>query len=58
MNKKLTKVLKDANETLKKNKIFLNYQIKVDGDFTSEYNEVRLANAKSGSIFPISSETS
>lgn len=53
MNKKLSKAIKEANENLKKNKIFRNYQISVDGDFTSEYNEVRLANAKSGRIFPI-----
>lgn len=52
MNKKLEKTLKEANIKLKKEKIFLNYQITIDGDFTNEYNEVHLEN-KRGSRFPI-----
>ena len=52
MEKKLEKALKDANKKLKERKYFVNYQIEIDGDFTSEYNEIRLAN-KDGQCFPI-----
>lgn len=44
MNKKLAKTLKDANKKLKEEKYLVNYQIAIDGDFTSEYNEIRLEN--------------
>ena len=40
--RKLEKVLKDANETLKKEKYLMNYQIVINGNFSSKYNEVRL----------------
>ncbi len=42
MNKKLQKALKDANKELKDRKYLVKFQIVIDGDFTSEYNEVRL----------------
>ena len=51
MDKKLTKVLKDANKKLRDNKYFQNYELAVDGNFTSEYNEVRLT--FKGRVFPI-----
>ena len=51
MDKKLTKVLKEANKKLREKKIFQNYSLVVDGDFTSEYNEVRLT--FKGRVFPI-----
>lgn len=53
MNKKLSKTIKEANEKLKKNKIFQNYQITVDGNFTNEYNEVRLSSTDGHKHFPI-----
>ena len=52
MNKKLSKVLKDANEKIRKENLFKNYRIMVDGDFTSEYNEICLESDK-GRRFPI-----
>lgn len=52
MNRNLSKVLKDANEKIKKENIFKNYRIIVDGDFTSEYNEICLESGK-GRRFPI-----
>lgn len=52
MNRELTKALKEANKELRDQKHFQNYQITVDGNFTSEYNEVRLENSR-GHIFPI-----
>lgn len=52
MNRNLSKVLKDANEKIKKDNIFKNYRIIVDGDFTSEYNEICLEST-SGRRFPI-----
>lgn len=51
MDKKLAKILKDSNKKLKNNKIFQNYELTVDGDFSSEYNEVQLT--YKGSHFPI-----
>ena len=51
MDKNLSKVLKDANKKLREKKIFQNYCLAVDGDFTSEYNEVRLT--FKGHVFPI-----
>ena len=53
MNKKLSKVLKDANKKLKKNDIFRNFQIEIDGDFTSIYNEIRLSSNDGWHHFPI-----
>ena len=52
MNKKLSKFLKDANEKIRKENLFNNYRIMVDGDFTSEYNEICLESGK-GRRFPI-----
>lgn len=52
MNRNLSKVLKNANEKIKKENIFKNYRIIVDGDFTSEYNEICLESGK-GRRFPI-----
>lgn len=52
MDKKLAKALKDANKKLKDNKIFKNYEITVNGDFTNEYNMIQLT-SKKGRIFPI-----
>lgn len=52
MNRILSKVLKDANEKIKKENIFKNYLIMVDGDFKSEYNEICLEST-SGRRFPI-----
>ncbi len=51
MDKKLTRVLKDANKKLRDNKYFQNYELEVEGSFTSEYNEVRLT--YKGRVFPI-----
>ena len=51
MTKELEKALKNANKELKERKFLLNYQIVIDGDFTSEYNELRLE--KDGHCFPI-----
>lgn len=42
MDKELMKVLDKANKELKQQKIFGNYQIRIDGDFTTEYNGVEL----------------
>ena len=42
MNKKLEKVLKDANRELKERKFLVNYQIVINGNFTGKYNEIRL----------------
>ena len=53
MSKKLVKALKDANDTLKKKNIFKNYQIVVDGNFTTEYNEIRLSSKDGYHNFPI-----
>ncbi len=53
MNKKLSRTIKEANEKLKKDRIFQNYQITVDGLFTNEYNEVRLSSKDGHSHFPI-----
>ena len=53
MDKKLAKVLKDANKKLKENKIFQNFEISVNGNFTSEYNDIQLI-SKKGRMFPIS----
>ena len=53
MSKKLSTVLKDANKKLKKNKIFTNYQIMIDGNFTSIYNEIRLSSNDGRHHFPI-----
>lgn len=52
MGKKLVKALKDANKGLKKRKFLLNYELVIDGDFTTIYNELRLE--KDGRCFPIS----
>ena len=52
MEKKLAKALKDANKGLKKRKFLLNYELVIDGDFTTIYNELRLE--KDGGCFPIS----
>lgn len=52
MAKKLAKALKDANKKLKERKYLVNYQIEIDGDFTSEFNEIRLAMGNGG-CFPI-----
>lgn len=51
MDKKLTKALKDANKELKRRNFLMNYQIVIDGDFTTEYNELRLE--RNGRCFPI-----
>lgn len=51
MKKKLEKALKDANKRLKEKKFLVKYQLVIDGDFTSEYNELRLEN--NGNCFPI-----
>lgn len=51
MNKKLEKVLKDANKELKERKYLVKYQIVIGGNFTSVYNEVRLE--YDGRCFPI-----
>ena len=53
MNKKLTKALKDANKKLKERKFLANYKIEIDGNFTSEYNEVRLVSPDGYHLFPI-----
>lgn len=42
MKKKLAKALKDANKELKERKFLVNFQIVIHGNFTSEYNELRL----------------
>ena len=52
MEKKIAKALKDANKELKRRKFLLNYELAIDGDFTTIYNELRLE--KDGSCFPIS----
>lgn len=52
MKKKTDKALKDANKELKKRKFLLNYELVIDGDFTTIYNELRLE--KDGVCFPIS----
>lgn len=51
MKKKLAKALKDANKKLKERKFLLNFQIEIRGNFTSEYNELRLEH--DGRCFPI-----
>lgn len=51
MTKKLSKALNDANKKLKEKKYLVNYQIVIDGDFKSEYNELRLE--RDGRCFPI-----
>lgn len=56
MNKKLQKALKDANKELKKQGFFKNYQIDIDGDFTSEYNFIELSH--DGHQFPIATVAS
>lgn len=52
MENKLAKALKDANKELKKRKFLLNYELEIDGDFTTIYNDLRLN--KDGHCFPIS----
>ena len=52
MDKKLAKVINDANKRLKDQKIFKNYEIVVDGDFSTEINKVQLT-SKKGRFFPI-----
>jgi hypothetical protein len=39
---KLSKVLKDTNKELKTKSIFKDYQIMIDGDFTTKYNDINL----------------
>lgn len=51
MKKKLVKALKDANKELKERKFLVNFQIVIHGNFTSEYNELRLEH--DGHCFPI-----
>ena len=51
MEKKLKKALKDANKELKERKFLVNFQIEICGNFTSEYNELRLEH--DGRCFPI-----
>lgn len=51
MDKKLAKALKDANKELKERKFLVTFQIVIDGDFTSKYNELRLEHE--GRCFPI-----
>lgn len=53
MDKKLAQALTDANKKLKEKNIFENYQLQIDGDFTTEFNEVRLSSNKSSTHFPI-----
>ena len=51
MTEKILKILTDTNKELKKKNFFKNYEITIDGDFTSEYNFIAL---ESGShTFPI-----
>lgn len=52
MDKKLAKVIKEANKRLKDQKIFQNYEIVVEGDFSAEINKVQLT-SKKGRFFPI-----
>ena len=51
MAKSLATVLKNANKALKERKFLNNFEIEVSGNFTSEYNEVRLHH--NGHFFPI-----
>ena len=53
MTKKIEKALKAANKELKERKFLSNYQIEIDGDFSDEYNEVRLKSPDGCSYFPI-----
>ena len=52
MNKELEKALKKANKELKEKNFFLNYELVVEGDFTTEYNQLYLQN-KRGHTFPV-----
>lgn len=52
MDKKLAKVIKEANKRLKDQKIFQNYEIVVEGDFSTEINKVQLT-SKKGRFFLI-----
>lgn len=53
MGKKLEKALKEANKELKQKKLFDNYVIRVEGNFTGIYNEVQLYNDKTSHVFPV-----
>lgn len=53
MAKKIEKALKAANKELKERKFLNNYQIEIDGDFSNEYNEVRLKSPDGYRFFPI-----
>ena len=53
MTKKIEKALKAANKELKERKFLSNYQIEIDGDFSNEYNEVRLKSPDGYHHFPI-----
>ncbi|MBR3729541.1 MAG: hypothetical protein IKN08_01340 [Bacteroidales bacterium] len=53
MSKKLEKAIKEANKELKQQNHFQNYQISVDGNFKSEYNEIRLSSKDGVRHFPI-----
>lgn len=53
MNKKLEKVLKDANTEIIKKKFFNNFQINIHGDFKNEYNEIILSAKDGYHNFPI-----
>ena len=57
MDKKLAKFLREENKKLKEQKCLQNYDININGDFTSEYNDIELTPKKKrggpGSCFPI-----
>ena len=51
MTKRLIKALKDANKKI----AFKNFEIRIEGDFSDEYNNLVLASTKTSQQFPISS---
>ncbi|MCR5066341.1 MAG: hypothetical protein K6A67_11335 [Bacteroidales bacterium] len=53
MTKKIEKILKEANKELKSRKFLNSYQIEIGGDFSNEYNEVRLTSPDGHHKFPI-----
>lgn len=55
MNKQLTKALNEANKKLKKNGIFNNFKITVEGNFKDEFNDVCLSSEDGRQHFPIAS---
>lgn len=53
MNKKLAKALKEANTMLKKDNLFKNHHITINGDFSGIYNEIDLSTNDEVHHFPI-----